>query len=233
MVGDVDGAAEDLVRAIPLLDRHGDPLLAAQARCDLARALLDADRVAEAAEAAEGGARPGLAGARRADGLTPRRAGRPAAAAAPGSTPDVHLAGTRAFTAAEAAAVLGETQHARDLAELGAGWHRRNGNVIAEAEAWQLLRPLRRRARPRTPPPSSAPRTWPTPAATGPAPRPAAARRRPPCHEAVGPGRPRWRSSPTRVAKLEERAGARSGRHADPDARRGGASAGCAGTGWR
>jgi hypothetical protein len=53
--------------------------------------------------------------------------------------PDVHLAGTAAFTAAESAAVLGETQHARDLAELSAGWHRRNGNVIAEAEAWQLL----------------------------------------------------------------------------------------------
>jgi tetratricopeptide (TPR) repeat protein len=137
MIGDVDGAADDLVRAIPLLDRNGDPLLAAQARCDLARALLDADRVAEAAEAAENAldlVSRVLGGA----GLTPAGPGDPLPER-PELHPDVHLAGTSAFTAAEAAAALGETQHARDLAELSAGWHRRNGNVVAEAEAWQLL----------------------------------------------------------------------------------------------
>ena len=75
------------------------------------------------------GGRPGHAG----------RAGRPAAAAAP------ELARRRApgrharVRRRRGGGVLGETQHARDLAELGAGWHRRNGNVIAEAEAWQLL----------------------------------------------------------------------------------------------
>src|SRR6185436_3254237 len=71
-------------------------------------------------------------------GLTPAGPGDPLPDR-PELHPDVHLAGTSAFTAAEAAAALGETQHARDLAELSAGWHRRNGNVVAEAEAWQLL----------------------------------------------------------------------------------------------
>jgi tetratricopeptide (TPR) repeat protein len=136
-IGDVEGAADDLTRALPLLDKHGDPLLAAQARCDLARALLDAGRVAEAAEAAEGGLDL-VSRVLAADGVTP---------ADPDEPPpdvldlraDIHLAGTCAFAAAEAACALGEGQHARDLAELSAGWHRSNGNLVAEAEAWQLL----------------------------------------------------------------------------------------------
>jgi hypothetical protein len=137
MIGDVDGAADDLTHAIPLLDRNGDPLLAAQARCDLARALLDIDRVAEAAEAAEAGLDL-VSRVLAADGVTPAAPTEPLPPD-PELEPDVHLAGTCAFAAAEAAAALGETQHARDLAELSAGWHRRNSNLIAEAESWQLL----------------------------------------------------------------------------------------------
>jgi hypothetical protein len=135
-IGDVEGAADDLTRALPLLDRHGDPLLAAQARCDLARALLDADRVAEAVEAAEAGLDL-VSRVLAADLVTPADPDDPLPDE-PVLRGDVHLAGTCAFAAAEAACSLGEEQHARDLAELSAGWHRRHGNVIAEAEAWQL-----------------------------------------------------------------------------------------------
>ena len=213
MVGDVDGAADDLVRAIPLLDRHGDPLLAAQARCDLARALLDADRVAEAAEAAENA----LDLASRvlgAAGLAPAGPEAPLPEQ-PGLDPAVHLAGTSAFTAAEAAAVLGETQHARDLAELGAGWHRLNGNVIAEAEAWQLLARCGGEAAENA---AALIRAADLADEGGDWARAATCRREAATalHEASGPDAALAVVADA-VEKLEARAASRSGRHADPE----------------
>lgn len=137
-VGDVGGAVESLARAVPLLARHTDPLLASQARFDLARALLDAERAPEAAELAETAL----------EAITDRLAAAGAEPVGPGLPPpveddplervEVHLAGCTAFAAAEASGALGESEHARDLAERSAGWHRRNSNLIAEAESWQL-----------------------------------------------------------------------------------------------
>jgi tetratricopeptide (TPR) repeat protein len=43
-----------------------------------------------------------------------------------------------AYAAAEASAMSGDREHARQLAETSATWHARNGNPVAEAESWQL-----------------------------------------------------------------------------------------------
>jgi tetratricopeptide (TPR) repeat protein len=149
--GDVEGAIRDLTEAVPLLDRHSPPELAAQSRFDLSRALLAGRRFDEAATAAEsaladltelmtrrlaaGSAGPRPAGAGEPAGQ-PGPPGRPFPAA---SEPTLaHLAGCAAFVAGEAIAATGDRTRARVLAELSAGWHESNGNLVAESEAWQL-----------------------------------------------------------------------------------------------
>ncbi len=141
-LGDPAGAVADLTRAVPLLDEHAIGALAAQARFDLARALMDLDRPYEAAEAAEA-ALADLTDQLRTQGLfapvPPTRAEDAGGGGiAAGGSGEVHLAGATAFTAAEANAAIGDRARARELAERSAGWHARNGNLIAQAEAWQL-----------------------------------------------------------------------------------------------
>jgi tetratricopeptide (TPR) repeat protein len=129
-LGDPARAAADLAAAIPLLDEHSPGPLATQARFDLSRALLDLGRPFEAAEVAEAGL---------AD-LTDLLLGEGVSAADEGheGLPEAHLAGCCAFAAAEANAAVGATDRARELAERSAQWHRFNGNLIAQAEAWEL-----------------------------------------------------------------------------------------------
>ena len=128
-MGDVDGAIGDLVQAVPLLDRFAPPELAAQARFDLARALIDAERFIEAATAAESALADLTALMTTPSSDGPSTGADPALA---------HVAGCAAFAASEAIAASGDVRQARVLAELSAGWHEANGNLVAEAEAWQL-----------------------------------------------------------------------------------------------
>lgn len=132
--GDPDGAADDLARAIPLLDEHSPGPLPAQARTDLARALLAAGRSIEAAEASESS----LADLSAQVNELERQAPLDYDDAEPEMLELIHLAGTAAFVAAEAAAVLGDVVGARALAARSAAWHRRNRNLLAQSEAWQL-----------------------------------------------------------------------------------------------
>jgi hypothetical protein len=124
-LGDPARAAADLLRAVPLLDANATPELAAQGRLDLSRALLGIGRAYEAAEVAE---------AALADLTELLR--HPVQREDLG--PERHLAGCAAFAAAEALAAGDEPEAARELARTSASWHRENGNLIAEAEAWQL-----------------------------------------------------------------------------------------------
>jgi len=134
-------AARDLLRAVPLLDEYGAAPLAAQARFDLSRVLLDLGRSYEAAEAAES-ALADLTDLLREQGivLTPPGVVRDHTLDAQGDagSAEIHLAGCSAFVAAEANAASGAFDRARELAIRSADWHRRNGNLIAQAEAWQL-----------------------------------------------------------------------------------------------
>jgi hypothetical protein len=154
-LGDPVRSADDLSRAVPLLDEHAAPALGAQARLDLSRALLDLGRPFSAAEVAEaaladvtdllqarGIAPDSLGLRRRVDGPDP---GPPVLGGdeAPGrddilGSGEVHLAGCSAFAAAEANATIGANERARELAKLSVDWHRQNDNLIAQAEAWQL-----------------------------------------------------------------------------------------------
>jgi tetratricopeptide (TPR) repeat protein len=138
-LGDIDGAVTDLVAAVPLLDRYAEPELAAQARFDLSRALLDSGRVFEATGAADSAL---------AD-LTELLAGRAGIAPQALTEPDIdvlattgpavaHLTGCAAFSAGEAAAATGDLDRGRRLAGLSARWHQATGNLVAQAEAWQL-----------------------------------------------------------------------------------------------
>ena len=144
-LGDAEGAVGDLGNAIPLLDGSMTPLLAMQARFDLSRALIDARRPVEAAEAAEA-TLADLTEMLAAEGIvalsSPASPDIDLAAELPTDAglgrADVHLAGCAAFAAAEASSIIGETEHARAMAERSAAWHRHNGNLVAEAESWQL-----------------------------------------------------------------------------------------------
>jgi tetratricopeptide (TPR) repeat protein len=135
-LGDPEGAAHQLFRAVPLLDEHAAPPLAAQARFDLARALLDLGRDVEAAEVAESALADLTDLLREVPAAeAPVEGGRPSPS---GPKAELHLAGCAAFAAAEANAATGDRQQARALALLSAAWHERNHNLIAQAEAWQL-----------------------------------------------------------------------------------------------
>jgi tetratricopeptide (TPR) repeat protein len=138
-------AVRMLVRAVPLLDAEGDVAGGAFARFDLCRALLSANRPAEAAEVAENLLGDLTAGLAEQD-LRPA----PVVAAAADEIPDaesvaggpdrddLHLAGCTAFAAAEASIRLEQTDDARRLLRRAAGWHRRNRNPGAEAECWHV-----------------------------------------------------------------------------------------------
>jgi hypothetical protein len=146
-LGDPGQAAEDLSRAIPLLDAHASVALAAQARVDLARALLALDEPFGSAESAES-ALADVTELLRGEGVELGPAPEPGALEAAGADADsdvsadvhtqAHLAGCAAFAAAEATAVSGDRLRAHLLATRSAHWHRYIGNPIAEAEAWQL-----------------------------------------------------------------------------------------------
>jgi tetratricopeptide (TPR) repeat protein len=167
-LGEPVRAAADLARAVPLLDEHAARPLAAQARLDLARVLLDVGRLYEAAEVAEAGLADltdllhgqsitvdpadedgGADGAGRTDDRPDGDSwvGSPGGRlnGSPGSGPiaaQVHLAGASAYAAAEANSAIGFPARARELARRSAAWHRFNGNLIAQAEAWQLAATL-------------------------------------------------------------------------------------------
>ena len=153
-LGDKPGAAEDLLRAVPLMDEFVPGPLAAQGRLDLSRVLLELDRPYEAAEAAESGLAD-LTELLRAQNVTPDDLdGGPVPISPAGPVPptpgrvgtgaggdgraEVHVAGCLAFSAAEANAAVGAEPRARELARRSADWHRVNHNPIAQAEAWEL-----------------------------------------------------------------------------------------------
>jgi hypothetical protein len=143
---DPDRAAEDLARAIPLLDEHTPGPLAAQARLDLSRVLLKLGRGFEAAEIAEAGMAD-LTEMLRAQDVGPDDLdggdGTDSAVSSdpgPGSEvrAEVHVAGCLAYVGAEANNAVGAVDRARQLALRSADWHRVNQNLVAQAEAWEL-----------------------------------------------------------------------------------------------
>jgi hypothetical protein len=143
-LGDPAQAAADLQRAVPMLDEYAARPLAAQARLDLARALLDLDRTFEAAEVSEAGLAD-LTELLHTQGVSLDRQDRAQRQPAdPGGAiaAQVHLAGAAAYAAAEANAAVGDLDRAREFALRSADWHRYNGNLIAQAEAWQLAAQL-------------------------------------------------------------------------------------------
>jgi tetratricopeptide (TPR) repeat protein len=145
-LGNPERAAEDLARAVPLLDEHTHGPLAAQARLDLSRALLELGRGFEAAEVAEAGMAD-LTELLRGQGVGPDDldGGDGSDAIAPGDADpssgvraEVHVAGCLAYVAAEANEAVGALDRARGLALRSADWHRINHNLVAQAEAWEL-----------------------------------------------------------------------------------------------
>jgi hypothetical protein len=148
-LGESERAAADLRRAVPLLDEHSAGPLAAQARLDLSRVLLELGRGFEAAEAAEAGLAD-LTDLLRAQDLRPDdldggdgrggdpRPGSGTAGPGGGERAEVHVAGALAYAAAEANDAVGALDQARVLALRSADWHRINHNLLAQAEAWEL-----------------------------------------------------------------------------------------------
>ncbi|MBT0767504.1 hypothetical protein KIH74_01125 [Kineosporia sp. J2-2] len=142
-------AAADLARAVPLLDRYTPAALAGQCRVDLSRVLLELERPAAAAAAAEA-ALADVVDALREEGvnldppptggirIAPDNIEPLAGEIAPEVASHMHLAGAAAFAAAEANSAAGAPGLARRLAIRSAQWHARNGNPIGQAEAWQL-----------------------------------------------------------------------------------------------
>ncbi len=145
-LGDPSRAAEDLARAVPLLDEHTQGPLAAQARLDLSRVLLELGRGFEAAEVAEAGMAD-LTELLRVQGVGPDDLdggdgtdGGVRGGAGPGGGvwAEAHVAGCLAYVGAEANDAVGATERARELALRSADWHRVNQNLVAQAEAWEL-----------------------------------------------------------------------------------------------
>jgi tetratricopeptide (TPR) repeat protein len=139
-LGRTTAAAEDLTRAIPLLNRHVPGPLAAQARLDLSQVLLDLERPFEAAEVAEAGLED-LSDLLRTQNVESEDLDGGSVTDFGGhgeGRPELHVAGCLAFSAAEANAATGAEDRARELAGRSADWHRLNHNPIAQAEAWEL-----------------------------------------------------------------------------------------------
>ena len=145
-LGETERTAADLSRAVPLLDEHASGPLAAQARLDLSRVLLELGRGFEAAEVAEAGLAD-LTELLQAQDVRPddldggdgrSGAAEPGDGRGEGVRAEVHVAGALAYTAAEANDAVGAFDQARALALRSADWHRINHNLVAQAEAWEL-----------------------------------------------------------------------------------------------